>query len=330
MMNFRTEVNVDQHKKQIDYHTQSMFLGSCFATNIGGKFEKAGLNTLVNPYGVIYNPLSVANTIRSIVRQRVFNDEDLDYHNGLWNSFMHHSVFSDSDKERCLRKINENNILAHDKLKFSKFIFITFGTAWVYENKESNTIVSNCHKYPSKMFNRFKLNVERIINEYNNLIREIRSLNTDAELVFTVSPVRHWKDGAHENQLSKSTLLLAVDSIVEQNHNCSYFPAYEIVMDDLRDYRFYNEDMIHPNSVAVEYIWEKIKKCFFSTLTIEFIREMTNLDKAIQHKPFDSTAESYKTFLQGLLKKVFNIENKYPKANLEYIKSLLEKRLLTI
>lgn len=328
MMKFRTEIEVKQHKTKIEYDTQTLFLGSCFANNIGNKFEKAGLNTMVNPYGVIYNPISIANTLYSILTKKIFAESDLDFHNGLWNSFYHHGSFSGSDKQICLDEINKQNKLSFERLKDSDFIFITFGTSWVYENVETKNIVSNCHKYPATLFNRYRLSVDEIIKSYNNLILELRKINNKAELIFTVSPVRHWKDGAYENQLSKAVLLLAIDSIVKENTKCSYFPAYEIVLDDLRDYRFFNEDMIHPNEIAINYIWEKIQTVFFSMSTFDFIKEMSKLDKAIHHRPFNSTSESYKNFLKGVSVKISELEKKYPKASLNEIKNRLEERLV--
>ncbi len=315
MDSFRTEVEANELKKKIEYDSKVMFLGSCFATNIGEKFKSVRLNANVNPYGVIYNPISVANTLESIINKREFSEDDLNFKGEHWHSFYHHSTFSDRDKGKCLQKINETNLKAYNYLKSCEYIFITFGTAWVYQWIQNDQIVSNCHKYPSKEFNRFILNVEEIVSVYKKIFAELLVFNPNIKIVFTVSPVRHWKDGAHGNQISKSTLLLAIESMVDQFESCNYFPAYELVLDDLRDYRFYDPDMIHPNSVAIEYIWRKLKRCIFSGKTLEYIKEMYKLVKAIGHRPYDSASESYQSFLKNQIEKIGYLENKYPSVD---------------
>ena len=328
MSSFRTEVQVEKHKKNIGYDMDVMFLGSCFATNVGDRFLQSRLSAMVNPYGVIYNPMSVANTISSIISNRSFEEEDLNFYGEHWHSFFHHSSFSDRDKDACLLKINKVNAKAYNFLKSSKFIFITFGTAWVYQWMQNEAIVSNCHKYPAKEFNRFLLNVDEIVGKYKKLLTELLVFNPDIQIVFTVSPVRHWKDGAQGNQISKSTLLLAVNSLVEQFESCSYFPAYELVMDDLRDYRFYAEDMIHPNTVAIDYIWEKFKYCFFSHETLEYIKEMHKLVKAIGHIPYDSASVSHQNFLTKQVEKIHQLINKYPKADFSSDLDIIKSKII--
>ncbi len=325
MDNFRTEIKVEESIAKIDYDSNILFLGSCFATNIGEKFKSSRMNTMVNPYGVIYNPISVANTLESIINKREFKCEDLNLYGERWHSFLHHSSFSDRDKDACLHKINESNKNAHDYLKSANYIFITFGTSWVYQWIHNEKIVSNCHKYPAKEFNRFILNIDEIVSRYKKLLTELLVFNPKLKIVFTISPVRHLKDGAHGNQISKSTLMLAVDSIIEQFESCNYFPAYELLLDDLRDYRFYDVDMVHPNSVTIDYIWRKLESCFFSNKTLEYIKEMHKLVKAIGHKPYDSASESYQMFLKNQIEKVDYLIYKYPKvdfiSDLNYFKS---------
>ncbi len=327
MCNFRTEIKLKPHSGKIEYDTSVMFLGSCFSTNIGDQFTKARLKTLVNPYGVIYNPYSVANTLRSLIEERLFTVDDIHFYGEQWHSFFHHSTFSNSNKEKCLQDINEERKISSDFLRETKYLFLTFGTAWVYESKSLGYVVSNCHKYPAGEFNRYILSVEDIVKEYEKLLEELLIYNPDVQIIFTVSPVRHWKDGAHGNQLSKSVLLLAVNSLVEKYSFCKYFPAYELLMDDLRDYRFYADDMLHPNNLAIEYIWDKFKFCFFSSKTLEYIRELTKLNKAIQHKPFDFTSDSYQNFLKKQIETVGNLKNKYPKTDLKADLRFLEEKL---
>ncbi len=328
MSSFRTEIHPKNIADKIEYDSKIMFLGSCFATNIGEKFKNARLNSMVNPYGVIYNPMSVDKTLKAIVNNRTFVSEDLHFFGDHWHSFFHHSSFSDRDKEKCLQKMNENNALAHNYLKSCKYLFITFGTAWVYQWIEDEEIVSNCHKYPSKSFNRYILNVDEIVTAYKKLLTKLLVFNPKLKIVFTVSPVRHFKDGTHANQISKSTLLLAVDSIVEQFESCDYFPAYELLLDDLRDYRFYDIDMVHPNSLAIDYIWRKLESCFFSTKTLDYIKEMHKLVNALGHRPYDSSSESHQIFLNKQIEKINYLKNKYPEVDLSSDLSYFKSKII--
>lgn len=315
MENFRTEIHIEDSNNKIEYNDPTLFIGSCFADNIGGKFTQCRLPSMINPFGVMYNPISVANTLSSIIHKKEYTESDLRFHNDLWLSFEHHGSFSDPNKEQCLQKINTSCNNAHIQLKKSKYLFITFGTAWVYQLNETSQIVSNCHKYAAKLFNRYMLNMDEIVDLYKSALTELLVFNPEVKIVFTVSPVRHWKDGAHGNMLSKATLLMAIDKICEMFESCSYFPAYEILMDDLRDYRFYSSDMIHPNSTAIDYVWSKFENCFFSTRTLEYKKEMTNLEKALNHKPFNSKTESHQKFLKNQYEKLKHLINKYPEIN---------------
>ncbi|MFC2087667.1 GSCFA domain-containing protein, partial [Bacteroidota bacterium] len=248
MQKFRTEVDISPHTEKLDYNHYSFLIGSCFTQNIGSILMECGFNTLVNPYGVLYNPYSIYKSFEFILGNHHFHKDDLIYHNEQWLSLHHHTSFSDDTKEACLKKINNATTTAHEFLNKSRFIVITFGTSWIYEWKETGEIVSNCHKIPAVKFNRRRLSTHEIIKLYDKLLNRLNQNFPDIQFIFTISPVRHWKDGAIENQISKSILFVSVHELLERFENCSYFPAYEIVMDDLRDYRFYNEDMLHPNS----------------------------------------------------------------------------------
>ncbi len=316
MNNFRTEIKVEPFKTKIEHDSKVMFLGSCFADNIGNKFAQCRLPAMVNPFGVIYNPMSVANTLQSIINNKTYNEQGLRFHNDLWLSFDHHSSFSNQSKTDCLQNINNSCSQTHEHLKNSDFLFITFGTAWVYQLKESNQIVSNCHKYPAKSFNRYILNIEEIVTTYKKLLTELLVFNPNFKIIFTVSPVRHWKDGAHGNQISKSTLLMAIDSLCEIFESSHYFPAYELLMDDLRDYRFYADDMLHPNNTAIEYIWSKFENCFLSQNTLEYKKEMLKLEKALNHKPFNPKSESHQLFIKKQIDTIESLMLKYPSVSL--------------
>ncbi len=328
MNNFRTEINPKPFKKKIEHDSDVIFIGSCFSENIGNKFKESRLPVLINPFGIIYNPMSVVNTLQAIITNKIYTENDLEYHNDLWLSFDHHSIFSDTSRVNCLQKINDKCHKSHNYLRNSQFIFITFGTAWVYQLKESNRLVSNCHKYPADSFNRYILNIDEIVNVYKKTLTELLVFNPNLNIIFTVSPVRHWKDGAHNNQLSKSTLLLAINQICELFESCHYFPAYELLMDDLRDYRFYTDDMLHPSNSAIEYIWSKFENCFFSSSTLDYKNEMLKLDKAIKHKPFNPASESHQQFLKKQITRIKDMMSKYPKADLSEDLAFLESRII--
>ena len=193
---------------------------------------------VVNPFGVLYNPVSVRNAIEILIDQKKFKDSDLNFFNEQWFSFYHDTEFSHPDKNISLEKINKSISIAADNLRKAGYLIVSFGTAWVYKYLKNGNVVSNCHKIPAKEFERYKLDVEDIFVEWANLMNRLNELNPDLKIIFTVSPVRHWKDGAIQNQLSKSTLILAIHQLKQQFENVDYFPSYEIMMDDLRDYRF--------------------------------------------------------------------------------------------
>ena len=291
-------------------------MGSCFTENVGNKMTELKFPALVNPFGVLYNPVSVRHGLEILIDQKKFTESDLRLFNEQWFSFYHDSEFSDIDKPESLNKINTSIDLAANQLRNSKYLVITFGTAWVYKYLESGEIVSNCHKIPAKEFERHKLCVEEIFVEWANLINRLNELNPDLKIIFTVSPVRHWKDGAVQNQISKSTLFLAIFQIQKIFDNVEYFPAYEIMMDDLRDYRFYADDMLHPSKVAIEYIWEKFSQTYFEKETSDIIKEVYKIITAKNHRPLNLNTDSHKEFLRNQIKLINKISAKYP--NLDF------------
>lgn len=308
MMLFRTAVDVPESKYKLDYETRSLWIGSCFTENIGSRLSTLKFPALINPFGVLYNPVSVSNSLNILMKRQLFMERDLYFANGLWNSFAHHSEFSDPNPETCLQKINEGIIRANEFLKNSRFLFITFGTARVYQLKATDTTVSNCHKLPHSNFRRKLLEVEDIVNLYSTLLDKLTKFNPQLKVVFTVSPVRHWKDGADGNQVSKSTLILAISKIVELSGNATYFPAYELVMDELRDYRFYTSDMLHVNNQGVDYIWEKFMDTFISPAALPLIKKIRSINHGIGHRPFNPDTKDYRLFLSKLLDQISEVE----------------------
>ncbi len=316
MQNFRTTLELKKEQHSINFNDRIMLMGSCFTENIGAKLGYVKMQTEINPFGILYNPVSIANSFNFILNDINFTEKELFNESGIWHSFYHHSRFSGLNKDTVLQNINNRISKASLFLNSTNYLILTFGTAWIYEHISSNKIVSNCHKIPAREFSRRRLTVLEICKIYNELIEKITATNHDIKIIFTVSPVRHMKDGSIENQLSKSTLLLAVNEIIRNNDNCFYFPSYEIMMDDLRDYRFYEADMIHPSAQAVEYIWRIFTDTWFNDNTESIFNEIDKLKKAALHKPFQPQAPAHQQFIKKQLEKVNALQNRYSFINL--------------
>ncbi|VAX28676.1 hypothetical protein MNBD_IGNAVI01-1614 [hydrothermal vent metagenome] len=326
-MKFRTEINLGNSQDPIEHNQKILTIGSCFAQNIGEYFERFRFNVMCNPFGVLYNPVSILNSFKFVLDNKTFLQEDLVEHDGEWHSFFHHSDFSHHDPKVCLDKINSGLKTTSDFLAKADVIIITYGTAYVYKHIKRNIIVSNCHKIPSKEFERYRLSLERTEKVIEETVNLLKSANENARIIFTVSPVRHWKDGAANNQLSKSTLLLAVDKTINSNKNCEYFPSYEIVMDDLRDYRFYDSDLLHPNKLATDYIWEKFSASMFSENCLTLMKEIAKIIKAREHRVRNVKSESHQAFLKSQLEKIRTLHLKHPHLNLSEDESYFRKQL---
>lgn len=311
-MNLQTKITVAAPDFLIDYNSRLMMLGSCFAENMGSKFSYYKFDVDVNPCGIIYNPLSVANVLRLIVEGKQFEKSDLRQVGGKWVSLYHHGAFSSTDPDECLRRINDRLTKATGELRTLDLLVITWGTAWVYRYTRENIVVSNCHKIPSQEFERSRLSVEDTVKEYLVLIGRLREINPGLRILFTVSPIRHWKDGAHGNQLSKATLLLAIDRLREELQHVYYFPAYEIVLDELRDYRFYADDMLHMSGFTVDYIWERFLYSFISPEVLGLMNQIGRVNKGVAHRPFDPQSEEYHRLVKKMLAEIAMISRSYP------------------
>lgn len=306
-MNFRTIVSVEQ-RWHISHDGRVLSLGSCFADSIGKRLCSLKYDVDVNPFGTLYNPLSISTALNYILINKKFEECDLFHYNGLWNSYSHHGSFSSPDKNECLEKINSR--LGNVDLSKIDFIFITLGTSWVYLLKDSRQVVANCHKQSAEIFERRRLSVDEITSCLFDVLNRIWLTNPNMRVVFTVSPIRHWKDGAHENALSKSTLLLAVDELQKKSGNVEYFPAYEILMDDLRDYRFYEEDMVHPSLMALNYIFERFCESYFSLEEQQLNKEIEKVSRDLHHRPLHTPDQIYAQFCQSTLKKIDVLKKK--------------------
>jgi hypothetical protein len=303
-MNFTTPVNIKPNKT-IDHNSRIVMLGSCFAENIGKKLIDCGFNVVMNPMGILYNPISIFSTLSRIIEGREFTENELFQHNGLWASFMHHGSFSHSDKSEALRLMNEKLHQGHKQLKNATHLIITFGSAEVYEH--NGLVVSNCHKLPSREFTHRLLSIDEIITSSISL----SSLNPQLSTIFTISPVRYLGNGAHHGQINKATLLLATEQLC-QTTGAKYFPSYEIMMDELRDYRYYAADMIHPSETAIEYIFERFTTTYLTEEAIRIAEEVLKIKKSLSHRPLHPDSDEYIKFKKKLSQQIDAIVKKYP------------------
>lgn len=312
-MQFRTQIPIPKSNSPIDYASRIVSLGSCFAVNMAEQFGYYKFRNVANPFGILFHPLAIEKLIDFAVAEKQFTSEDIFFHNERWHSFDAHSDLSCNDASELLMNMNAKVKSLQEEIEQSTHVIITFGTAWVYRNKESDTIVANCHKVPQKQFDKELLSVAVIIRSLENIIESIASVNKNAKIIFTVSPVRHIKDGFVENQISKSHLITAIHQIVKsESSNLSYFPSYEIMMDELRDYRFYAEDMIHPNQVAIDYIWERVAATWIADSAYKTMEEVNVIQKGMAHRPFNPESESHLKFESQLTEKKAKLVSQYP------------------
>jgi hypothetical protein len=311
-MKFRTEIDIVQHDNPIEHSEKILTIGSCFAQNIGNYFVDAKMDAMINPFGVLYNPVSILNSVKLLSGKIKFSEDELIYDQGEWHSFYHHSDFSHHDKTQVIKKIKDGLELTREFMKKASRVIFTFGTSYVFEFYETGIIASNCHKIDPKQFKRYRLSQAKVSEAIKNTVREVTALNNNCEFILTVSPVRHWKDGAAENQLSKSTLLLAVNETVQNHANSSYFPSYEIMMDDLREYRYYESDLVHPNKIATDYIWEKFSESMMSANCRKIIKDTEAITRARTHRVRNPESEKHKQFMKAALEKIKELQAKYP------------------
>ena len=314
-MQLITPVRLTPSKHFITHCDKMLSLGSCFAENIGQRLVDNKFEVDINPMGTLYNPCSIAEALERIIRGELWREEELFIHNGLYHSWGHHSRFSGVNPFGVLSAINSRLSAAHRLLPICHTLLITFGSSYVFSRE--GDVVANCHKLPAGMFERRRLTTEEIVACWTILIEKLLTINPSLTIVFTVSPIRHLADGAHDNQLSKSTLLLATDELCHRFPQISsYFPSYEIMMDELRDYRFYAEDMTHPSTLAIDYIEERFSTVYFSRQTQEVIGEWRSLQKMLQHRTMNPNSEEGLRFAENKRNKLSNFRTKYPYIDL--------------
>ncbi len=307
-MNFRTNIQLQKERNQIDYTSQMLLIGSCFSENINKKLDYFKFNTFSNPFGILYNPKAIENLITNAINETDYTENNIFQLNGRWHCFDAHSDLSSNEKSELLSNLNTAIERTNKQIHKSTHILITLGTSFVYRFIETDSIVGNCHKVPQKKFLKKILSVKKIIASLENMITLIKSVNSKVNILFTVSPVRHLKDGFVENAQSKAHLLSAIHQIIDKRKQLYYFPSYEIILDDLRDYRFYKSDMLHPNETGVNYIWEQFLKVWIQEDSIPLMKEVDSIQKGLAHRPFNPNSEQHKLFLKELHKKIYKVE----------------------
>lgn len=339
-MEFRTKTEITPLGNPVGYEHSGLSIGSCFAENIAKKLKGAKFSIASNPFGILYNPASVADCLERLAQNRLFPETELIKNGDLWCSLSAHGSFSSSDADKTLSELNKSLLESSEALKKADYVIITFGTAWIYElsygfsgicadgstyTPQERQVAANCHKFPSESFIRRRMGIDEIVSRYRLLLNGILA---DKQVILTVSPIRHLKDGLHGNNLSKATLLLAAETLTSEFSNVYYFPSFEIVNDELRDYRFYAEDMAHPSQTAINYIWECFRENILSKESRLVITEMEKITAAVNHRPFNPNTEAHKKFLRSAYEKAVELQKRHPSAclgdDIIYFKNSLE------
>lgn len=304
-MKFRTEVELPVSEVKIGVEDRLFSMGSCFASELSALLSKGQLQTLNNPFGTLFNPFSINQALKKLHKSEFYTEEDLIKYNDEIISLDHHSEFNSRFLHQTLDKINKKIEAGNQFLQSSKWVIITYGSSFIYEFLPKNKLVANCHKIPAKHFEKRLLTQNEISESITETIKVLKDICTQGvQLLFTVSPVRHTKDGLTENLLSKSKVITALHEVIPQFENCSYLPVYEIMIDDLRDYRFYKEDLIHPNSQAINYIWEKFGAAYFGAETRAFVEENFKITQALAHKPSDDKSPKHQEFMEKIEQRI--------------------------
>ena len=311
-MKLQTQLPLEIQSPVIDYSSKLVLLGSCFAENIAEKFSYYKFQNNVNPLGVLFHPIAILDLLSRARQNKFYTENDIFFSNGYWQSFQAHSRLNSTSQSEILDHLNKALKLTQNQLQSASHVILTFGTAWVYKHKQSKTTVANCHKQPQSEFDKSILSVDELQDTFNSIISVLKSFNPKVTVVFSISPVRHLKDGFVENNLSKAHLMTALHSVINTTENTCYFPSYELLMDELRDYRFYKQDMVHPNQIAIDYVWEKFQSIWIDADVNSIMQEVNQLQKGFAHKPFNPLAEEHAIFLSTLAKKAEALESRFP------------------
>jgi hypothetical protein len=334
-MQFQIPITIKPLQPSITYHDKILLIGSCFTEHIGNYLKDVKFNILQNPNGILFDPLSVCNSLVSYLQNQQYTEEDLFYFNEAWHSWQHHSRFSNIDKTQCLQIINESQKHAHEFLKNTDWLLITLGSSFVYSLSETSPFslarrgagceVANCHKVPAQFFIKQLCGIEKIITALDETLHQLFHYNQKLKIIFTISPVRHLRDGVIENNRSKARLIEAVHHLVNKFDKLYYFPAYELIIDVLRDYRFYDIDLVHPNYAATQFVLENFSDFCLDENTKQLTEEIKKIRIAKKHKPFNPQSNQHKQFLQNYLEKVNILQQQHPYLNfteeLKYFKT---------
>nr|WP_299073109.1 GSCFA domain-containing protein [uncultured Allomuricauda sp.] len=310
-MKLQTKIPIEKADNPIDYQSKLLLLGSCFVENIGDKLGYYKFQQVQNPFGILFHPLAIENLVERAIEGHFYQENEVFEQNGRWHCFDAHSDLSANTSEELLQNLNNALKETTQQIEQATHLIITLGTAWGYRHTDTKAIVANCHKVPQKEFAKELLSAELIQASLKRLIGLFESINPKAQLVFTISPVRHLKDGFVENQRSKANLITAVHQLKKED-DVSYFPSYEIMMDELRDYRFYGTDMVHPNALAIDYIWEKFKWVWIAPESNVSMEKVEAIQKGLQHRPFNPDSEEHQKFKKSLQTKIAYLKERYP------------------
>ncbi|MEN8913245.1 MAG: GSCFA domain-containing protein [Polaribacter sp.] len=313
-MILQTKVTLQKEAKNpISYASKIVLLGSCFSENIGDQLNYFKFQTIQNPFGILFHPKAIKELVANAIHEKTYTETDLVFQNERWHCFDAHSKLSAPEKKDVLSQLNKAITSTNTALKEATHLVITLGTSWVYRDTATHKIVANCHKIPQKKFSKELLSVQEVTETLSEIITLIQSVNASINIIFTVSPVRHLKDGFMENTQSKSHLIAGIQTLLSYSKsNLHYFPSYEIMMDELRDYRFYSEDLIHPNTTAIQYIWERFTTTWVDKKTAEIMQEINTIQKGLLHRPFDVNSVQHQKFLTNLSSKIAKIATEFP------------------
>ncbi|NIG54856.1 GSCFA domain-containing protein [Chitinophaga sp. Cy-1792] len=327
-MQFHLSFPITPLEEAIQYSDKLLLMGSCFAEEIGGELQSHRFNTMINPHGILFNPLSITHALTSYLDGKVYTKNDLFLHNDLWHSWDHHSRFSDTSADVVLERINRHQQEAAAYLEQADWLVITLGSAHAHFLKENNKLVANNHKVPAGHFYKKLIGAEEIITALDNVMHRLFFRNKKVKLLFTVSPVRYIRDGVVENNLSKAVLLQAVHHLVNKFDRLYYFPAYELVIDDLRDYRFYKEDMVHPNGQAIAYVWDKVVENCIHPASQEILHTIADISRAAAHRPFNPATPQHQQFVKTYIGKINQLQATNADLQLESLLTAFQQQLL--
>jgi hypothetical protein len=316
-MKMMLDIDIKSPAEQITYSDKIFLIGSCFTEHIGGRLMELKFPVLQNPNGILFDPVSVSKSLLSYVNEKRYRKDDLLYLNELWQSWNHHSMYSGMEMAEVLTNINNSQQRAHNFLKTADWLIVTLGSSFSYRLTEGGEPVANCHRAPSQWFNKYLLTIEETTNALREAIDALQGFNPRLKIIFTISPVRHIRDGVIENNRSKARLLEAVHGLTETYEHCYYFPAYELVIDVLRDYRFYDIDLVHPNYAATEFVFDKFTEYFLDAEALEIMEEVKKIVTGFKHKPFQPETQSHQNFLRTYFDKVKQLQVKYPHVDFE-------------